>query len=66
MLFRSQNYIQESPKTQELGEAAPGKIGVFVGWQIVKKYMNEHSDCSLKKLMETDAEKIMQEAKYKP
>ena len=61
-----QNYIQEGPRTQELGEAAPGKIGVFCGWQIVKKYMNEHSDCSLKTLMETDAEKIMLEAKYKP
>ena len=61
-----QNYIQEGPKTQELGEAAPGKIGVFSGWQIVKKYMNEHSECSLKTLMETDAEKIMREAKYKP
>ncbi len=61
-----QNYLGEGPHTQELGEAAPGKIGVFCGWQIVKKFMNNHEDMSLQELMKLDPEKIMQQAKYKP
>jgi len=60
------NYIGESPKTQELGEGAPGNIGSFAGWQIVKKFMNKHPNFSLQKLMQTDGEEIFHLAKYKP
>lgn len=60
------NYIGESPKTQELGDASPGNIGSFAGWQIVKKYMKNNPEISLQKLMATDADLIFQEAKYKP
>ena len=60
------NYIGDSPKTQELGEAAPGNIGAFAGWQIVKKYMQKNPKLSLKELMGTDAETIFAGAKYKP
>ena len=62
----TKNYIGEGPKTPELGEASPGNIGSFAGWQIVKKYMDKFPETSLKKLMDMDAEKIFQEAKYKP
>ena len=59
------HYIGESPSTKELGTSAPGNIGAFTGWQIVKKYMNENSK-PLKELMEEDPEIIFQKAKYKP
>ena len=60
------NYIGDSPKTQELGEASPGNIGSFAGLQIVKKYMGKNPKTTLKQLMTTDAETIFAEAKYKP
>ena len=60
------NYVGESPKTPELGEGAPGNIGSFAGWQIVKKYMQKNSAITLPQLMGLDAEQILQEAKYKP
>lgn len=60
------NYLGESPKTQELGESSPGNIGAFTGWQIVKKYMDKFPDTKPDVLMNTDAEKILQLAKYKP
>jgi hypothetical protein len=50
----------------ELGEASPGNIGAFCGWQIIKKYMAENPDVTLLKLMETSAETVFQTAKYKP
>jgi len=60
------NYIGEGPKTQELGEASPGNIGSFAGWQIVKKYMEKFPSTKLGNLMATDPETIFSEAKYKP
>jgi hypothetical protein len=60
------NYIGESPKTQELGDASPGNIGSFAGWQIVKKYMEKNPELTLQKLMITDNDTIFQAAKYKP
>lgn len=60
------NYVGEGPKTQELGEAAPGNIGSFAGWQIVKKYMAKNPSASLQQLIAKDNEQLFQEAKYKP
>jgi hypothetical protein len=60
------NYIGEGPKTQELGEAAPGNIGSFAGWQIVKKFMAKNPGLSLEQLIAKDNEQLFQEAKYKP
>ena len=60
------NYVDESPKTQELGEGAPGNIGSFAGWQIIKKYMQKKPATSVQELMNLDTEIIFQEAKYKP
>ena len=60
------NYIGEGPKTQELGEASPGNIGSFAGWQIVKKFMMKNPKTALQELMSTDSEIIFQQAKYKP
>jgi len=60
------NYIGESPKTPELGEGAPGNIGSFAGWQIIKKFMQKNATTTLQQLMNADAEQILREAKYKP
>jgi hypothetical protein len=62
----SKNFIDEGPKTQELGEGAPGNIGSFAGWQIVKKYMQKNPATTLQQLIGLDEETIFQAAKYKP
>lgn len=60
------NYIGDGPKTAELGEGSPGNIGSFAGWQIVKKYMQKNDKTTLQQLLNTDAETIFQDARYKP
>jgi hypothetical protein len=60
------NYVGESPKTQELGEGAPGNIGTFSGLQVVKKYMEKFPETTLEELMKTDARDIYNKSKYKP
>jgi hypothetical protein len=59
-------YIEDAPNTPEFGSDSPGSIGVFAGWQIVKKYMEKHADLSLFELLKTDSKKIYEESKYKP
>jgi hypothetical protein len=59
-------YVEEGPKTEELGEGAPGNIGSYTGWQIVKKYMDKKPETTLEQLIKLDEEIIFQEAKYKP
>ncbi len=74
LLFNSdytkiQKYLTEAPFTPGLGEnsdSAP-KIGVWTGWQIVRKYMEKNPDLTLQQLMqEKDPQKILTESKYKP
>lgn len=64
--LRIQSYVEEGPQTQELGEGSPGQISLFVGWQIIKKYMELHPDTSLDALLKLDSKQILAESKYKP
>lgn len=61
--------LGEGPFTPGLGEkneSAP-KLGVWTGWQIVRKYMQENPSVTLQQLMsEKDPQKILQASKYKP
>ena len=62
-----QKYIAERPKTVEVGEQCPGRVGQWVGWQMVKKYIETHSDISLPKLMEIqNASELFKDSGYRP
>jgi gliding motility-associated lipoprotein GldB len=64
-----QKYLTEAPFTVGLGEkneSAP-KLGIWTGWQIVRQYMEHNPSVTPAQLMEeTDAQKILKEAKYHP
>jgi len=60
------NYIGDSPNTPEFGEGAPGNIGLFTGWQIVKKFMEKHENMPLYELMTMEPRKLFEESKYRP
>lgn len=59
-------YVNDAPNTPTISEQAPGFIGLFVGRQIVKKFLEKHPDMGLPELMNTDPRKIFEESKYKP
>lgn len=67
--FKIQKFLSEAPFTPGLGnqnDSAP-KLGLFIGWQIVKRYMEENTEIDLKQLMlEKDPQKILRLAKYRP
>jgi hypothetical protein len=62
-----QKYIAERPKTLEVGEQCPGRIATWVGWQIVRKFMETHPETTLPQLMEMqNASQLFRESGYKP
>lgn len=59
-------YLTDGPKTPELSETAPGNIGSFVGWQIVKQWMKQNKQSDLQMLFNKPASEIFAEVNYKP
>ncbi|MCO5238097.1 MAG: hypothetical protein M9933_17705 [Chitinophagaceae bacterium] len=64
--LRIQSYVEEGPVTQEIGEGSPGYISLFLGWQIVKKYMEKFPGTSIDELLKLDAVQILRDSQYKP
>jgi hypothetical protein len=62
-----QDYIGEGPFTRGMPEGvAPGNIGQWVGWQIVKKFAEKHPKLTVQQILATPAKTLFQESKYKP
>ncbi len=60
-------YITEAPTTPGMPHNSPGKVGVWMGWQIVKSYMDKNPDITLKQLMESeDNQQIFLTSGYRP
>jgi hypothetical protein len=59
--------ISDKPFTPGMPNESPGKIGQWVGWQIVTEYMKKNPDVSLKQLIDnTNCQEILDKSKYKP
>jgi hypothetical protein len=60
-------FMNDAPATQGMPEGSPGKIGYFVGYQIVNKYMEKHADVTVQQLMESkNLLEIFKASKYRP
>lgn len=65
--FTIQKYVGERPNIPEIDKTCPGRVGAWVGWQVVRKYMAEHPNVTLKQLMaEKNAQRILNDSKYRP
>jgi hypothetical protein len=61
-----EKYLGERPAVPEIGPQCPGRIGQWLGWRIVKRYMNENPKISFKVLMDKpNAEEILKESGYR-
>jgi gliding motility-associated lipoprotein GldB len=50
----------------ELDNESPGRIGQWLGWQIVKAYAENNKNVPLEQLLAADAKEIFDNSKYKP
>lgn len=61
------SYMNEGPFTAEVTQDSPGRLGLWVGWQIVKSYMHHNQEITIHDLInEGDAQKILEQSFYKP
>jgi hypothetical protein len=59
--------IEPSPNAPIVFTEAPGEIGNWVGWQIVRSYMQRHPETTMSALTQhTEAQKFLEESRYKP
>ena len=64
--FEKQKYMDERPNVAEIGEKCPGRIGSWVGLDIIRAYMDNNPDISLQELMANpNAKEILTKSKYK-
>ena len=62
-----QKFLGERPNIHEISKNCPGRVGAYVGWEIVKAYMEQNENVTLQDLLtETDHNKIFMRSKYKP
>jgi len=64
----NQRFLNIAPFSKfylSMDNESPGRIGVYIGWQIVKAFMR-NNDVSLQALMQMSEEEIFQKSKYKP
>ncbi|WP_436514635.1 gliding motility lipoprotein GldB [Ekhidna sp. To15] len=61
-----QKFLGERPNVYEIGDKCPGRIGRWLGWQIVNAYA-EKTGASVTEIMaETDLNKLFTQSGYKP
>ncbi len=63
-------FIEDAPFSKfntSFDRATPGRIGQWMGWNIITSYMDSHPQISLSELInEQSSQKILRESRYKP
>jgi len=50
----------------ELDSESPGRLGRYVGWQIVRAFMDKNPEVTLTELLDIPADEIFKKSNYKP
>lgn len=50
----------------EIDNESPGRIGQWIGWQIVRSYMDNNPKVTVQELLKMDAKNLFEQSKYKP
>jgi len=60
-------HINPAPFTSGYPNESPGRASIWLGWQIVRKYMQRNPEISLNELMlNNDYQEILSESRYEP
>ena len=72
LLFATENhqirkYMGDAPFVAGFPEGSPGRVGQWVGYQLVNSFMNNNKEVGLEELMQIeDANLILRKSNYKP
>lgn len=60
-------WVDQAPFIAGIPKQSPGRLGQWLGWTIVRRYMKEHPDTPLEELMaQTNAQQLLSRSRYKP
>ncbi len=60
-------FCTDGPFTAVFSRQSPSRVGIWIGWQIVRAYMENNKKISIKELFtDQDAQGILTRSKYKP
>jgi gliding motility-associated lipoprotein GldB len=60
-------YLNEAPFTAPVSQKSPGRVGTWIGWQIVKSYMEKNREVSLQQLVkENNYLQLLEKSDYRP
>ncbi|NQU31666.1 MAG: hypothetical protein HQ521_00385 [Bacteroidetes bacterium] len=61
------NLIEDGPFTSGFSNESPPRLGIWLGWQIVRQYMDKHPNITIKELINNpDSQEIFNQSGYKP
>ncbi|MDR1951855.1 MAG: DUF2268 domain-containing putative Zn-dependent protease [Bacteroidales bacterium] len=63
--FKFRSFVMESPTIQAF-QGSPGRVGHYLGYRIVKKYMENTGQTIPELFAETDTQKILKLSNYRP
>ena len=59
--------MQDGPFTNGFGNQSPSRLGIYMGWQIVREFLRKNPGISLSQMIGiTDAQMILEKSRYKP
>ena len=62
-----QKYMNDAPFTATISQDSPGRVGTWIGLQIVDSYMKHNPNVSLRDLMnENNYQKMLEQSDYRP
>ncbi|MCS7028480.1 MAG: hypothetical protein NZ519_06895 [Bacteroidia bacterium] len=60
-------YVETAPFTKGYSDKSPGQLAMFIGYRIIRSYMEKHPEITLSQLMKTqDWLTVLKEAGYEP
>jgi len=74
LLYKTQanyalRFIEPAPFSKfylEIDNESPGKVGQWLGWQIVRAYAEKNPEVTLQELLQLPAQTLFNQSKYKP
>jgi hypothetical protein len=60
-------FLNPSPNSPGMPPAAPGRTATYIGWQIVRSYMQRNPETTLQELISlSESQKLLELSRYKP
>lgn len=59
-------FIEERPTIPEIDRVCPGRIGQWLGWQIVEEYESQSSSDFKEIMTQMDSREVLMQSRYKP